>query len=303
MAASSSGNPSVLRRSSLGYVAPPVAPPSNCAETQALFDSWAKNYNAEMKAWGYTAPKRMAEMLLAAKLHTGSRILDIGCGTGLSGIALHDVNIGSSGGIVGVDVSDECLDHAFAAKVYQDTKLLNLEEPWPFPDGCFDAVVAVGTSQYIEDFPHLYAEMCRVAKVGGLLAWTSLEHLWSANDHDCASAATYYAEACRWRQVRFDPPLPYTPMMPAKEDPLGAEHTYHLIVYRRLPKDFEAEEMERRKKEQKRLKRENNVDAIEQVREKREEVRQAEEQHAKWEREVTSFQQKSSRASVEAMES
>ena len=126
--------------------------PRSAADARMFFDSWSKTYSADSELGLQCTVKQMAAMLKAAGFHAGSRVLDVGCGTGLSGAAMRAAGIGASGGIIGIDISDESLDEAFArAKCYQDTKLHNMEEAWPFADATFDAVVAVGTSSCVEN--------------------------------------------------------------------------------------------------------------------------------------------------------
>lgn len=249
-----------------------------------------------MASWGYSAPSQMAAMLKAAGFHAGSRVLDVGCGTGLSGAAMRAAGIGASGGIIGIDISDESLDEAFARKCYQDTKLHNMEEAWPFADATFDAVVAVGTSSCVENFDHFYSEMCRVAKQGALISWTCLEHEWATDEQRCRSSATDLAELQRWRQVRFDPPRPYTPALPGHEDPDGeaARQKYHIVAYRRLQKVLEEHELQRRAEEAKKMRREQAVASIEVSRSSKEEERQREREKQQWENKVARFQKQSS---------
>ena len=265
----------------------------DAAQLRALFDGWALTYAQEHESWGCVAPQRMAAMLKAAGFHAGSRVLDIGCGVGLSGAAMRAAGIGTTGGIVGVDLSDESLDEAFACKAYQDTRLHNLEEPWPFADASFDAVVAVGVTPYISDFSHLYSEMCRVARQGALISWTSLEHSWADDERKCASTAEEFAGLFRWKQVRIDPPERWAPHAPDEANGGGGgshQIRYHLIAYRRLRKSLEAEELQRREEEAKQKRREESVASIETVRGGKEEARQKAERQKQWEMEVESFQ-------------
>ena len=52
-----------------------------------LYDDWADSYDAEVGSYGYASPMRTAQALAQFLPSTG-RILDFGCGTGLSGAAL-----------------------------------------------------------------------------------------------------------------------------------------------------------------------------------------------------------------------
>ena len=136
--------------------------------------------------------------------------------------------------------------------------------------------------------------MCRVAKQGALISWTCLEHEWATDEQRCRSSATDLAELQRWRQVRFDPPRPYTPALPGHEDPDGeaARQKYHIVAYRRLQKVLEEHELQRRAEEAKKMRREQAVASIEVSRSSKEEERQREEKQ--WENKVARFQKQSS---------
>jgi len=57
-------------------------------ETRAFYDQWAATYDAEIAENGYETPKRCAAALGSVVPDLGASVLDLGCGTGLSGLAL-----------------------------------------------------------------------------------------------------------------------------------------------------------------------------------------------------------------------
>ena len=204
------------------------------ATAKALYDHWALLYDCEILDWGYTAHTEVARMLAAAGYGSHARVLDLACGTGLSAVALHDAGIGTTGGIVGVDISEKSLDVAEKKGVFVECIPHDLEKPLPFGDTLFDAVICVAAASCIEDFGVHLGEAARVAKPGALIAWTHDCGQWAADARGAASAAADLEERKIWRRVRCDPPRPLTPHMPASEDPEGSSRTYHLIVYRKL---------------------------------------------------------------------
>ena len=54
-----------------------------------LYDEWADSYDDEVEENGYVSPTRTASALTQF-LPLEASILDIGCGTGLSGVALNN---------------------------------------------------------------------------------------------------------------------------------------------------------------------------------------------------------------------
>ncbi|MFO7919392.1 MAG: methyltransferase domain-containing protein [Nioella sp.] len=101
-----------------------------------LYDEWADSYDAETGAHGYATPARCAEALRRCGLATDAEILDMGCGTGLSGAAFAEAGFTT---VDGSDLSPGMLDKARALGVYRDLWL-----PDNLPDRRYDAVAAVG---------------------------------------------------------------------------------------------------------------------------------------------------------------
>ena len=112
---------------------------------EELYDDWVGHYDASLKrfhlcehilkacyalyssslrsSWEYPAPSRVAEILLQEGLEKGNtaRVLDLGCGTGMSGEALAEH--GFEGPLTGVDISQLSLDYIETEKpgVYAST--------------------------------------------------------------------------------------------------------------------------------------------------------------------------------------
>ncbi len=60
------------------------------ADVEFYYDAWAKKYNKDLKNWEYHAPVEAAK-LLKQYIPESAKILDAGCGTGLTGIALKEL--------------------------------------------------------------------------------------------------------------------------------------------------------------------------------------------------------------------
>lgn len=109
-----------------------------------------------------------------AAVRAGSRLIEVGCGTGTQTFegGLHAA-VGSSGKVVGLDPSLPMLAHASRkASEYGATNIEFVQgraEAIPFADGTFDAAVAMGSLQFTEA-PRAIAEMMRVTRGSGCLA-------------------------------------------------------------------------------------------------------------------------------------
>ena len=91
------------------------------AATRKLYDDWAASYEAEIAENGYATPTRCAEALRSKIRDASAPILDFGCGTGLSGLALKLVGFET---IDGVDLSQEMLNQAREKGVYRKAAVI-----------------------------------------------------------------------------------------------------------------------------------------------------------------------------------
>lgn len=91
------------------------------------------------------------------------RILDAGCGTGRYFPALRQ----AGGQVVGLDFAPGML--RVARRKHPDVPLVlaDLQRPWPFPEGAFDAVVCALVGEHLTRLPFVFAEMRRGLVPGG----------------------------------------------------------------------------------------------------------------------------------------
>jgi SAM-dependent methyltransferase len=112
---------------------------------------------------------RPADALLdLARVGEGSRVLDVATGPGY--LAGRAAARGAS--VVGVDFSDEMLELAASLQpsiTFQQADAAAL----PFGDGSFDAVVAAFLMPHVADLPAVCAELARVVRPGGRLAFAT----------------------------------------------------------------------------------------------------------------------------------
>lgn len=63
---------------------------ASSGHTKNLYKDWAETYDEEIMANGYASPVRTAEALAKCGAQLDAPILDVGCGTGVSGLLLRD---------------------------------------------------------------------------------------------------------------------------------------------------------------------------------------------------------------------
>ena len=109
--------------------------------TRALYDDWSASYEAEVAENGYVTPERCATALAQFTEDMSAPILDFGCGTGLSGLALKRAGFAT---IDGVDLSSEMLSKAKAKNVYRNLSIIEADAPLAHKPGNHAALAAIG---------------------------------------------------------------------------------------------------------------------------------------------------------------
>lgn len=177
----------------------PRAPDAYVRET---FNAFAVSFDARLDSLGYRVPRRLADLLgaaLAARPAPGGEargldVLDLGCGTGLSGAALTGLPGGLTS-LTGVDLASAMLAEAQKRGPY--TRLEQAEaSAWlaAAPVSAFDVVIAADVFIYIGDMGPSMTAIARVLRPGGLFAF-SVE----AGDRDEAGEAQASGLPGGWR--------------------------------------------------------------------------------------------------------
>lgn len=177
-----------MRLAALGLETPDKAPPAYVA---SLFDQHAEVFDAVLvDALGYRVPT-LARRLAAQHVAPGARVLDLGCGTGLAGIAFADL----AAEIVGVDIAPGMLELAHERGVYDTLysgEAVHFLEEWD--EGVFDLILATDVWPYLGDLAPFCAAAARcLAPAGHLIASTErADQGWRVNaGHRFAHATEY----------------------------------------------------------------------------------------------------------------
>jgi len=145
---------------------------SSQGDTDDYYSRWASSYDDELTRQGYRTPRRCAEAL-EQFVASDDAVLDIGCGTGLSGTALADAGFSN---VTGTDVNPEMLAVAIAAGMYQNTWLTDVAEPFPFMPGTYAAIAAVGVIGVGAAPPSLLGQALDALEPGGHLVFSYNDH-------------------------------------------------------------------------------------------------------------------------------
>ena len=146
-------------------------------ELLQAYDDWAASYDQDLVCgMGWNKPARVGQALLPwlAPPATGPQILDVGAGTGLVGEFLASQGYDQ---ITAVDFCAAMLARARQRGVYRQLLQLDLQQRLPLSDGSYDAVTAVGIFTEGHLGPDCMAELCRLVKPGGHLAFSLRDDL------------------------------------------------------------------------------------------------------------------------------
>jgi len=134
----------------------------------ASFDKYAETFDHHLvNVLGYKVPQQ-AYGMLAASGATFSRILDLGCGTGLAGPLLHSFG----GQLTGVDLSPKMLERAATRGCYDRLIKSEAVDYLKSHDQYFDLVTAFDVLVYIGDVAPLIAATADRLVPGGILVFS-----------------------------------------------------------------------------------------------------------------------------------
>jgi len=138
------------------------------AESRAAarnYDQMAGDYDEVVaRVCHYFAP---VAAFVRRQIHPGMRVLDLGCGTGLSTRGLEaDVEV------VGLDLSPAMLVETQKARPATRVCLHDLNEALPAGLGRFDVVLAVACLEFCRDLPALCRRIAKALKPGGIALFT-----------------------------------------------------------------------------------------------------------------------------------
>ena len=158
-------------------------------QTLDHYEAWAETYDQEIGAdKGYAQPVRCAVALAAviglaptspevAPVNPSpvGRVLDVGCGTGLSGRALRDAGFTE---LDGCDFSPPMLKRAADTDIYRRLFKADLNEGLDVADGTYDAAAAVGVFSFGHIQPSALRDVLRIVRVGGAVVVGLNDHFW-----------------------------------------------------------------------------------------------------------------------------
>jgi len=136
-----------------------------------LFDSYAAYYDRHLVTdLSYQVPQQLRQLLdrvVSTENNTTYRILDLGCGTGLSGHYFRN----KANHLVGVDLSARMLAIARGKGIYDELRQANLLTFLTNQSQVFDIILSADTFVYSGDLQLIIAQCARLLSDEGLLVF------------------------------------------------------------------------------------------------------------------------------------
>lgn len=143
---------------------------SDARYVRHLFDQFSADYDARMRRQlGYRAPeilREMASFVLPAQ--SGLAILDLGCGTGLAGVAFKDM----AARLDGVDLSPAMIEKASALGIYKELAVADIETGLDMFNRRYDLILAADTVVYLGDLEKLFTSVAAHLADDGMFLFT-----------------------------------------------------------------------------------------------------------------------------------
>ncbi|MCL5273084.1 MAG: tetratricopeptide repeat protein [Gammaproteobacteria bacterium] len=118
-----------------------------------LFNNYALYYDQHMKGQlNYSIPQHLGRTLHQLELIQVNRTLDIGCGTGLSGIVLREI----SKHLTGIDIAEKMLGHAKEKGIYDSLIHSEVSDFLSKNKQAYDLIVAADVLPYFGDLTALF---------------------------------------------------------------------------------------------------------------------------------------------------
>jgi len=138
--------------------------------TRKLFDSYSSRFDKHLVGQlKYRVPQRVAEIVRARHPNKNVDVLDLGCGTGLTGVYLGPV----TGKFVGVDLAPQMIERAARHGVYTELRALDLRSALAQTQPqSFDYVIANDVFVYVGDLSDIFPAAFRALRAGGTFVFS-----------------------------------------------------------------------------------------------------------------------------------
>lgn len=171
-----------------------------------VYAHWADSYDKEVTQAGYATPLRCAEALSECAPDKSSPLLDLGCGTGLSGLAFRRAGFQT---LDGADVVSEMLQIAANHEgLYRRLVKIDPDAPLPFSPGEYPLIAAVGVITPDHAPPEMISTLIDLLPANGLLVFSLNDHALSVSEFPNAVQQAVETGAAQAIRAEHGPHLP-----------------------------------------------------------------------------------------------
>lgn len=165
------------------------------ADAVAFYDRWADDYDTQVEhGLHYVAPGKIAAALARHQDPGDGAVLDVGCGTGLTGQCLAKLGLSV---IDGIDLSAAMLAKAREKRIYRCLIEADLNAPLDLEAAGYAAVISSGTFTMGHVGPRPIDGLLRLITSGGYFACTVHAKVWDDMGFSAKFAALEDAGAVR----------------------------------------------------------------------------------------------------------
>lgn len=143
------------------------------SDTRDLYSAWSESYDDEVTQNGYATPARVARMLATHVADRNTPILDYGCGTGLSGVAMAAEGFSN---IDGVDITADMAARAHEKGCYRRVDVFDPEVGPEVQQGAYSLITAIGVIGVGAAPITVFDLIMDLLPVGGYFAFSFNDH-------------------------------------------------------------------------------------------------------------------------------
>ncbi len=153
----------------------------------AFYSDWAEEYDDRMESvLGYVAPRLMAELFAGTVQDGKSTVLDVGCGTGLTG---HYLTSHGFETLDGIDLNPQMLERSKTRGFYRNLVEADITKPIDLPTESYDGIISSGTFTLGHVGAEPIPELVRLLRPGGVLGCTIHREIWAPQGFEAQFAA------------------------------------------------------------------------------------------------------------------
>lgn len=178
---------------------------ASAGHTQGLYKDWAQTYDDEITANGYASPRRTAQALVSSGAKLNAPLLDIGCGTGVSGLFLREAGFTE---LHGSDFSPDMLKIAEDKKIYKRMYNADLHQPFEFVSTTYSTKAAIGVLAPGHAEPEIIQTVVDLLPEQGLFGFSMNDHTLDNPGYEAEISRLVNSQTIRIRWRDYGDHLP-----------------------------------------------------------------------------------------------